>query len=61
MSSKWYLLDLKRQLDVFFEDLNAVGVSYIGHVLPSDKGDHTGYFSNESWGVHYIKNKYFFE
>jgi len=53
-------LDLKDQLDVFFEDLKAAGVSYIGHGVVSDRGDHTGYFSDETWGAHYIKNMYFF-
>ncbi len=60
LSSNAVPWELQIKLDLFFNDLKAVGVSYIGHGVVSDQGNHTGYFSNEKWGQVYVQNKYFF-
>jgi len=52
--------EVHEKLDEFFENLKAVGISYIGHGVINDLGNHSGYFSNEKWGQFYIDNKYFF-
>jgi len=52
--------EVHHKLDEYFENLKAVGISYIGHGVISDTGNHSGYFSNEKWGRFYIENKYFF-
>ena len=59
-SSQTVPKEIHKKLDEFFEDLKAVGISYIGHGVINDLGNHTGYFSNEKWGQFYIENKYFF-
>jgi hypothetical protein len=59
-SSQSIPLEIQNKLDMFFEDLKAVGVTYIGHGIINDQGDHTGYFSHKSWGQLYILNNYFF-
>lgn len=59
-SSQSIALEIQNKLDMFFEDLKAVGVTYIGHGIINDQGDHTGYFSHKSWGQLYIQNNYFF-
>jgi hypothetical protein len=52
--------DIQSTLDMFFGDIKTVGVSYLGHGVVSDRGDHTGYFSNKEWGQVYMQNQYFF-
>lgn len=52
--------ELQNKLDLFFNDLQEVGVAYIGHGIVSDEGNHSGYFSNRSWGESYVQNNYFF-
>ena len=60
LSSNGVPREIQIKLDLFFGDLKAVGISYIGHGVVSDQGNHTGYFSNEKWGQFYVQNKYFF-
>lgn len=52
--------DIQSTLDMFFGDIKTVGVSYLGHGVVSDQGDHTGYFSNKEWGQFYMQNQCFF-
>ena len=59
-SSKQISKEIQEKLDVFFADLKTNGVSYIGHGIINQQGDHTGYFSNENWGEFYIQNQFFF-
>jgi hypothetical protein len=60
LSSQAVPKDIHHKLDSFFQDLKAVGISYIGHGVVSNEGNHTGYFSNEEWGEFYVQNQYFF-
>lgn len=60
LSSESVPSEIKSKLDLFFGDLQAVGISYIGHGVVSALGNHTGYFSNEKWGETYVENKFFF-
>jgi len=60
LSSEIIPRDLQNTLDMFFGDLQPVGVSYLEHGVVSDQGDHTGYFSNKEWGQVYMQNQYFF-
>ena len=60
LSSQAVPMEIQNKLDIFFGDLKEVGIAYLGHGVVSDQGDHTGYFSNKSWGEIYIQNKYFF-
>lgn len=53
--------EIRVKLDLFFGDLREVGISYIGHGVVCEQGNHTGYFSNEKWGQFYVQNKYFFD
>ena len=59
-SSKAVPKEVQEKLDLFFGDLKASGISYIGHGIINQQGDHTGYFSNEAWGELYIENQFFF-
>jgi len=52
--------EIQNKLDLFYSDLQEVGVSYVGHGVVCDQGNHTGYFSNKKWGDFYIQNKFFF-
>lgn len=60
LSSQAVPREIKNRLDVFFEDLKAAGIAYVGHGVVSDDDHHTGYFSNQHWGNFYIQNQYFF-
>lgn len=60
LSSQIVPKELQNKLDLFFNDLQEVGVSYVGHGVVSDEGNHSGYFSHKQWGELYIQNKYFF-
>jgi len=59
-SSQGVPWEIQIKLDDFFEDLKAGEVSYIGHGVVSDRGDHTGYFSDKNWGAIYIQKQFFF-
>ncbi len=59
-SSQGIPSEIQAKLDLFFTDLQNIGVFYIGHGVINDKGKHTGYFSNKEWGAHYIDNQFFF-
>jgi hypothetical protein len=61
LSSEAVPQEIHKKLDVFFADLQAVGVFYIGHGVISDEGNHTGYFSNSKWGEIYVQKKFFFK
>lgn len=52
--------ELQEKLHVFFEDLKSIGISYLGHGVVNNKGNHTGYFSNGNWGDYYLNNRCFF-
>jgi hypothetical protein len=52
--------EIQAKLHIFFEDLKNIGISYLGHGVVNNKGNHTGYFSNNDWGKSYISNRYFF-
>jgi hypothetical protein len=60
LSSEVVPEDIQNTLDILFKKLKEVGVSYLGHGVVSDKGDHSGYFSDKAWGKIYMKNQYFF-
>ncbi len=60
-SSQLVPRDIQFTLDRFFSDLEASGISYVGHGVVSDEGDHTGYFSNDKWGHFYIEKQCFFD
>ena len=60
LSSQAVPKELQNKLDLFFDELKEIGVSYVGHGVVSAQGNHTGYFSNEKWAELYIQNKYFF-
>ena len=59
LSSEAVPQEIHKKLDVFFADLQAVGVFYIGHGVISDEGNHTGYFSNSKWGEIYVQKNSF--
>lgn len=59
-SSEGLPFEIQAKLDLFFGDLQKIGVFYVGHGVISDIGSHTGYFSNKKWGELYINNRYFF-
>lgn len=59
-SSQGIPFEIQTKLDLFFGDLQNIGVFYIGHGVISEDGNHTGYFSNKKWGELYINNQYFF-
>lgn len=59
-SSEGIPSEIQIKLDLFFGDLQKIGVFYIGHGVISKTGNHTGYFSNKKWGEFYINNQYFF-
>lgn len=60
ISSQSIPKEVQDKLDLFFGELKEIGVSYIGHGVVSDEGNHSGYFSNKKWGELYIKQQYFF-
>lgn len=60
LSSQGLPWELQIKLDEFFEDLKLRGISYIGHGVVSDQGNHTGYFSDKQWGAIYIQRQFFF-
>jgi len=60
LSSQPVPKEIQNKLDLFFQELKEIGVSYIGHGVVSDEGNHSGYFSKKQWGEHYIQRQYFF-
>lgn len=60
-SSKSVPKEIQEKLDLFFGDLKTNDISYIGHGIINQQGEHTGYFSNEKWGKFYIENQFFFQ
>lgn len=60
-SSKSVPKEIQEKLDLFFGDLKTNDISYIGHGIINQQGEHTGYFSNEKWGKFYIENQFFFK
>ena len=60
LSSQAVPEEIQGKLDLFFNELKEIGISYIGHGVICDQGNHTGYFSNKKWGELYIQRQYFF-
>lgn len=52
-------VEISSQLDALSQELQEVGVSYVGHGVVDIQGNHTGYFSNSDWKESYLGNSFF--
>lgn len=52
--------DIRFNLDMFFDELKEINIDYVGHGVINNKGEHTGYFSQKTWGSYYLEKGYFY-